>query len=302
VMYSLSPVFVNDAHPDNFFKLTAIVASPAAVAAVLSLAVTSSRPPSPPSASSGCEVNAPNFLIGVKRALTTRCFLILCLCLGGAIGLFNALYNNLQPTLCIKGYSDTFSGLMGSLLIVSGLIGSTISGIVVDRTRRFEEVMKVCFSMAGIAACSMTAATQFENMHLWIAVTIFGFGFFGFAAYPIGLEMGVEATYPVAEATSSGLIIMTGQLQGVIYLMLTNFLGKKATAREMAIQKCITSSSPSDGTEPMDWTYASVFFNVMIAVLIIVFVSSFWPKYKRVQFELERRKEEKGIDLPVTTT
>ena len=43
---------------------------------------------------------------------------------------------------------------------------------------------------------------------------------------------------------------------------------------------------------------ASVFFNVMIAVLIIVFVSSFWPKYKRVQFELERRKEENGIDLP----
>ncbi len=55
-------------------------------------------------------------------------------------------------------------------------------------------------------------AVQFENMHAWIAVTIFCFGAFGFAIYPIGLEMGVEATYPVAEATSSGLIIMAGSV------------------------------------------------------------------------------------------
>ena len=36
------------------------------------------------------------------------------------------------------------------------------------------------------------------------------FGFFAFALMPVCLEVGVECTYPVAEATSAGLMWMTG--------------------------------------------------------------------------------------------
>lgn len=53
-------------------------------------------------------------------------------------------------------------------------------------------------------------AIQYENQAVWVAASIFTFGLFGFAIYPIGLEMGVEATYPVAEATSTGIIIIVG--------------------------------------------------------------------------------------------
>ena len=37
-----------------------------------------------------------------------------------------------------------------------------------------------------------------------------GFGTFAFAMYPISMELAVEITYPVAEATSSGLLIVSG--------------------------------------------------------------------------------------------
>jgi len=36
------------------------------------------------------------------------------------------------------------------------------------------------------------------------------FGFFAFALMPVCLEVGVECTYPVAEATSAGLQWMAG--------------------------------------------------------------------------------------------
>ncbi|ETN77321.1 hypothetical protein NECAME_03221 [Necator americanus] len=129
---------------------------------------------------------------------------------GGGVGLFNALYNNLQPALCVMGYSPQFNGGMGALLIMSGLVGAAIAGIYVDKTGEFEKTMKIGFLLAGIAACSLAISINFEDVEGWVVTSLFLFGAFGFSIYPIGLEMGVEATFPVAEATSTGLIIMIG--------------------------------------------------------------------------------------------
>ena len=38
------------------------------------------------------------------------------------------------------------------------------------------------------------------------------FGVFGFGAYPLGLELSVEATYPVDESIGTALIFMSGQV------------------------------------------------------------------------------------------
>ena len=36
------------------------------------------------------------------------------------------------------------------------------------------------------------------------------FGLFGFSAYPVAMELSVECSYPVGEATSAGLIFIAG--------------------------------------------------------------------------------------------
>ena len=79
-----------------------------------------------------------------------------------------------------------------------------------SKNRFLLQVMKTAFGFAALAACSLSIAVDYENETAWIVVSIILFGLFGFAVYPIGLEAGVEATYPVAEATSTGLIIMMG--------------------------------------------------------------------------------------------
>uniref|UniRef100_A0AC34R2X3 Major facilitator superfamily (MFS) profile domain-containing protein n=1 Tax=Panagrolaimus sp. JU765 TaxID=591449 RepID=A0AC34R2X3_9BILA len=287
-MYASSSLFVNDSHPDAFLLLTSFVAAVALIPAVLSLGVTSSIPPTPASASTAQDEPSLPFSQGMKRALKSKSFLILAVSLGGGVGLFNALYNNLQPALCVKGYSDTFSGIMGALLILSGLFGSALSGIYVDKTKKFEQTMKCCFCVAGLCASSLTISLQHENVEWWIALSIFGFGAFGFAIYPIGLELGVEVTYPVAEATSSGLLIMIGQIQGVIYVFLTFIFTRQASLHEMKIQTCSSSTDPND---VQNWLYAFIAWNGVIAVLIILFVSLFWPKYKRMQYEQGKSRQ-----------
>uniref|UniRef100_A0A7E4VYZ2 MFS domain-containing protein n=1 Tax=Panagrellus redivivus TaxID=6233 RepID=A0A7E4VYZ2_PANRE len=287
VMYATASLFVNNSHPDAFVLLNGIVAIPAVIAAALAFGVTSSVPPTPASASTNLvDIETPNFVEGLRRCIKSKSFLMLSVGIGGGLGLFNALYNNLQPALCVKGYSDSFSGGIGALLIVSGLIGAAVSGVYVDKTKKFEETMKCCFCVAGIAACSLTIALQYVNVHWWIALSIFVFGAFGFAIYPIGLELGVEVSFPVAEASSSGLLIIAGQLQGVLYIIITGFLTRDATPREMEVQTCMKTSDPKDVP---DWQYAFIAWNVIVVGLIVIFVACFWPQYRRTQYEQATR-------------
>ena len=52
--------------------------------------------------------------------------------------------------------------------------------------------------------------SRYRNNEIVLAVAIVVFGFFGFGGYPVCMEMAVEITYPVAEATSSGLLFISG--------------------------------------------------------------------------------------------
>lgn len=52
--------------------------------------------------------------------------------------------------------------------------------------------------------------THFAYFGIGVALGAVGFGFFGFALFPIALELGVECTYPVAEGTSAGLLQISG--------------------------------------------------------------------------------------------
>ena len=49
--------------------------------------------------------------------------------------------------VCIL-YLQNFAGLCGALMIGVGALGSVIAGIFVDKTKRFEEVVKVCWCLS----------------------------------------------------------------------------------------------------------------------------------------------------------
>lgn len=50
------------------------------------------------------------------------------------------------------------------------------------------------------------------NLNAVILIDCFLFGVFGLASYPVGLELSAECAFPVSETTSTGLIVISGQV------------------------------------------------------------------------------------------
>lgn len=129
-----------------------------------------------------------------------------------------------------------FAGLCGACSIVFGIVGAGLLGLYVDKTKQFTEVTKInmCLTSLGCSAfavvsermwfyfslleiCSRSQGvvfvrqvSQLKDMKVAIGAACAWFGLFGFSVYPVAMELGVECSYPVGEATSSGLIFISG--------------------------------------------------------------------------------------------
>ena len=51
---------------------------------------------------------------------------------------------------------QNFAGICGALMIGAGALGAIAAGIYVDKTKRFEEVVKVCWSLAVLFGIGFT--------------------------------------------------------------------------------------------------------------------------------------------------
>jgi hypothetical protein len=59
----------------------------------------------------------------------------------------------------------------------------------------------------------------FDQLQYFVAILCFLAGFFGYITYPLGLDLSIECAFPVtSEATCNGLIIISGHLQGLLFV------------------------------------------------------------------------------------
>ena len=67
------------------------------------------------------------------------------------------------------------------VMIICGLIGSVLSGVILDKTKRFEELAKICFGISTIAAILFTILSLYNNDRSTIYYsTLVSFGLIGF--------------------------------------------------------------------------------------------------------------------------
>ncbi|XP_027692269.1 solute carrier family 49 member A3-like [Vombatus ursinus] len=253
---------------------------PAGVACLLSSAcIWESIPPTPPSKGAATSTSEP-FLSGMWILLRNKAYVILALCFGGGIGSFTAFSALLEQILCVKGYSNEFSGLCGALFIVFGIIGAFVLGLFVDRTKLFTEVTKVGFCLTTLATIAFALVSQIQGQKGWIAVVCSLLGFFGFSICPVSFELAVECSYPVGEGTSTGLVFVIGQIEGVITMVLLQAL----TIRR-------SGSGPStcqlqEGTV-LDWTNSMLLLAGLSCIYSCIFIIFFHTSYKRLQAEAD---------------
>ncbi|KAM6923523.1 solute carrier family 49 member A3 [Xenentodon cancila] len=260
--------------------------------------IRSSKPPTPPSASAEASGSEP-FLQGIKLLLRNKAYLVLLLCFGSGIAVFTCFSSLLEQVLCVQGYTDDFAGLCGALFIVFGIIGAGILGLYVDKTKKFIEATKINMSLTALACIAFSVVSLMPQQKVAVAAVCSLFGFFGFSIYPVAMELSVECSYPVGEATSAGLVFVSGyfslfslhsaqhvevsgnslralnQVQSVVYIVLLQALTKQLA----------DSPQSTCGDAVWSWRVPMLVMAGLCSFFTCKFVIFFHTRYKRLEAE-----------------
>lgn len=101
------------------------------------------------------------------------------------------------------------------------------------------------------------------------------FGFFGFSIYPVAMELSVECSYPVGEATSAGLIFISGQIQSVLYIILLQALTNRIA--DSPLSTC--------GDAVLSWRVPMLVMAGLCSLFTCCFVIFFHTRYRRLEAE-----------------
>jgi len=101
-------------------------------------------------------------------------------------------------------------------------------------------------------------------------------GCFTIPIFPIGLELGVETTFPIAEATSSGILITFGQL---LMFLLTEAMEQGSSSHLIYHVEAGQNFQLS-----MDIWCLTAIFSAIFALALLK------PKYRRLEFEKKSRR------------
>lgn len=285
----LGLLFVNIFSPmilsrtNNLFMLLLIYAIPAIVICFLAtVGIQKSVPPTPPSASADTSSSEP-FLQGIKLLLTNKAYMILLVCFGSGIGIFTCFATLLEQILCVKGYSNDFAGLCGALFIVSGVIGAAFLGLFVDKTKLFTESIKISMCLTSLSCTAFAVVSQLEEQKVIIGAVFALFGLFGFASYPVAMELSVECSYPVGEATSAGLVFISGQIQSIVYTMLLPALTTKLAHSPLSV--CAAGDDAN-----LSWMVPVLVMAGLCCLASCTFVVIFHTQYRRLNAEADAVK------------
>lgn len=280
----LSPILAPD--KNHILFMLCIESIPALIAVVMATAgVCSSKPPTPPSASA--ESPSQPFLAGLKALVKNKMYWVLIWTIGGGIGLFNVMTTLLSQILCPWGYDDNFVGTAGMVsMIAAGLFGAAIASVIVDKTKKYIEVTKACYAIGVMALVGFSILHSQRCMAAPIAILLGVFGFFSLPIYPIGNELSVETTYPVGAATSSGLLFLFGQVQGIVLVVVLGAVAKELPS-DFTGQVC---KSGKNDVKVYDMTIPMYVLAGYAALLVIVLLFGFRTRYRRLDAEKSGEK------------
>ncbi len=202
-------------------------------------------PPCPP----GMDVRS-LVVDGLKDTFRNKNFLLLMVVFFIGLGAFNGVTTWIENILKPRGFTSQQAGIAGGLMIVGGIVGALVIPMVSDHLRK-----RVPFIIIALAGATLgLAGVTFASTYILLLIASFVLGFFLLSAGPIGFTYGAETTYPTPEGTSNGLLILMGQISGILFIF-----GMDAF------------KSPIDGA-------MTVSLIVLVVLMVLSLVLSFWLK------------------------
>ncbi len=182
------------------------------VAALAFFAFVRERPPTPPCPP---EQEARSLVFdGLRDSLRRRDFVLLLVVFFVGLGVFNSVTTWIEDILRPRGFSIIQAGNIGGLMIAGGIIGALILPILSDRSRRRTPYLVLAIIGATLGLTGIT----FGSTYMLLLISAFIFGFFLLSAGPIGFQYGAEVTHPTPEGTSNGLLLLMGQISGILFI------------------------------------------------------------------------------------
>ena len=124
------------------------------------------------------------------------------------------------------GYSGGDNGLFGSFYIISGMLGSLIAGILLDKFQKFKRTLIFAILVPILAFILTFITLPTGNVYL-LALT---FSLCGIGILPvstISYSFAVELTFPTPEHVSNGIIILPSKIYTGILGLFAGYLSEQ---------------------------------------------------------------------------
>jgi len=162
------------------------------------------------------------FLEGVRHILRQRDMRIMLVLFFIGLGIFNAVSTCIDQICQEKGLTTEQTGLVGGLMLIAGIVGAVVLPILSDRLRKRKALILtgIIGALPGLAGLACLASYPL----LLAASFVLGFFLLG-AGAPVGFQYCAEVTSPAPESTSQGLLLLAGQISGILFIVGMNRLG-----------------------------------------------------------------------------
>lgn len=198
-------------------SMLGVYAGIACFAALLIILFMKERPAIAP----GPEAEKENLSIkSMKKLLSNKNFNMVLAVSFVAMGLFNTLLTMIEKILTPRGISFEDAGLVGAAFIVSGIVGAVVLPMISDKLTKRVSLFKLGLGLLIPLVIGLT----FLNGYVLILIDAAILGFLIMGMAPILFQHGAEVAYPAREGTSFGLILLAGQVSGIIFVYIFDVL------------------------------------------------------------------------------
>jgi len=191
-----------------------------AAAAAFFLVVAREHPPTP----AGRDERV-LMLDGFKSMLRQRDFIFLLVMFFVGLGMFNSVSTWIEDIIRPRGFTISQAGMLGGLMLIGGIIGAVIISLLSDQFRRRKPF--IILALVGLIPGLM--GMTYSSSYWLLLLSGFTFGFFLLSAGPIGFQYAAEITHPAPEGTSNILLLVMGQVSGIIFIFGMDALKAAAT-------------------------------------------------------------------------
>jgi MFS family permease len=167
----------------------------------------------------------------IAGVVKNRSFILLMIIMFIALGIFNALMTCINDILTPRGISASDAGLIGGVIVLVGLVGAIVIPVFSDRLRKRRLPLIISI---GVALPGIIGIAFFPDFGLIVAAAAVA-GFFMMGAGPVAFQYGAEIAYPLPEGTSYGLLMVMGQISGILFTNLMYALRPKSGSMSISL-------------------------------------------------------------------